>query len=67
MSVSFWSLVDSCLISNHTSSSFLYIMKYGRWVWSTQDSTEVSKNTNTVLASGEETVILPEHRYFDGV
>ena len=24
MSVSFWSLVDSCLIGNHTTSSFLY-------------------------------------------
>ena len=24
MSVSFWSFVDSCLIGNHTTSSFLY-------------------------------------------
>ena len=25
MSVSFWSLLDSCLIGNHTTSSFLYL------------------------------------------
>ena len=28
MSVSCWSFVDSCLIGNHTTSSFLYIVRY---------------------------------------